>query len=75
MKRSLTEKDNADLKRAVPPAFLQLDAAFHNTAAKLIAAAKNKDSELEAFYFSKMLEMCVSCHSTYALDRFPALAK
>jgi hypothetical protein len=75
MKRSLTEKDKADLKRAVPPAFLQLDAAFHRTAEKLIAAAKSKDSQLEAFYFSKMLEMCMSCHTRYAFDRFPQLAK
>lgn len=74
MKRSLTEEDKKDLREAVPPAFLQLDAAFHETAGKLRDAALDRDSERESAYFSQMMGDCVSCHSTYARDRFPGFA-
>jgi hypothetical protein len=75
LKRSLTEKDQKDLKKAVPPEFLKLDAAFHRDAGKLVEAANNKYLELEIFYFSQMLEDCTACHSTYASDRFPDFPK
>jgi hypothetical protein len=52
LKRSLTDQDKKDLKRAAPAAFLQLDATFHQTAAKLAQAAIGRDPELEGFYFS-----------------------
>lgn len=74
MKRSLTEEDQKDLMNAVPPAFIALDAKLHETAARLVHAAEQKDSELETVYFAKMTETCVSCHSAYAIDRFPALS-
>jgi hypothetical protein len=75
LKRSLTDKDKKDLKKAVPPAFLKLDATFHQTAAKLLQAAQKKDSELEGFYLAKMLGNCVTCHSTYASDKFPGFVE
>lgn len=75
LKRSLSEQDKKDLKSAVPPAFLQLDAAFHQTAEKLTEAARNRDPAREGALFSKMMENCVSCHSTYATDRFPGFGK
>lgn len=74
MKRSLTEQDQQDLMNAVPPAFIALDAKLHETAAKLAHAAEQKDSELETVFFAKMTETCVTCHSAYATDRFPALS-
>jgi hypothetical protein len=75
LKRSLTDQDKKDLKRAAPAAFLQLDATFHQTAAKLAQAGIGRDSELEGFYFSKMLGYCVMCHSTYATDTFGGFKK
>ncbi len=75
LKRSLTAQDKKDLKSAVPPAFLQLDATFHKTAEKLIEAARNRDSAREGEHFSTMMENCVGCHATYAADKFPGLRK
>jgi hypothetical protein len=75
LKRSLTDQDKKDLKRAAPASFLKLDAIFHQTAAKLAQAAKRKDSELEGFYLSKMLGYCFSCHSTYATNKFGGFVK
>lgn len=75
LKRSLTEQDKKDLTSAVPPEFVALDRRFHGMAGKLAHAAEQEDSELQGFYYSKMLESCVSCHSKFASDRFPGLAQ
>lgn len=75
LKRSLTEQDRKDLKGAVPTAFLKLDTTFHRTAAKLALAAKSRNPELEGFYLSKMLGYCVSCHTSYAANRFDGFKK
>jgi len=74
LERKLTAKDKADLERAVPAEFLALDGAFHQTAAKLAEVARHRDSELETFYFGRMLDQCQSCHGRFATDRFPGLA-
>lgn len=71
--RNLTAQDRKDLETAVPPAFLELDNAFHQTAAKLAEAARRRDPDLQQYFFSRMLETCQTCHGKYATDRFPAL--
>lgn len=70
--RKLTAQDRRDLETALPPAFLELDGAFHQLAAKLADAARHKDRDLQTYYFSRMLESCQTCHSQYATDKFPA---
>lgn len=70
--KKLTAQDRQDLETALPPAFLELDAAFHQLAAKLAEAARDKDGELQTYYFSRMVESCQTCHSRYATDKFPA---
>jgi hypothetical protein len=44
-------------------------------AGKLADQAEKKDSELQNFYFSRMLETCTSCHAQFAADRFPGLTE
>ena len=73
LKKSLTKQDKKDLMNAVPPEFVALDRHFHSLAGKLAHAAEMKDSELQGFYFSKLLEACVACHTKFASDRFPGL--
>lgn len=68
--RSLTEKDRQDLMNAVPPAFVELDQAFHETSAALVAAARARDVDQELGIFARMTEACVACHSRLASDRF-----
>ncbi len=73
LEKKLTDKDKRDLEAAVPPAFLALDGAFHQMAAKLAEAARHKeDVDLQTYYFGRMIEMCQTCHSRFASDRFPA---
>ncbi len=75
LKKSLTAQDKKDLMSAVPAEFVALDRRFHGMAEKLAHAAEMKDSELQGFYFSKMLEACVACHGQFAADRFPGLGE
>jgi hypothetical protein len=70
--KKLTAQDRKDLETALPPAFLELDGAFHQLAAKLADAARHKDRELQTYYFGRMVESCQDCHSQYATDKFPA---
>ncbi len=70
--KNLTAPDRKALETAVPPAFLELDGAFHQMAAKLAEAARRKDLDLQHYYFSRMLESCQTCHAKYATDKFPA---
>jgi len=75
LKQSLTEQDKKDLMSAVPPGFVALDRYFHGLAGKLANQAEKKDSELQNFYFSRMLEACTNCHAQFAADRFPGLTE
>jgi len=71
--KNLTAQERKALETAVPPAFLELDGAFHQIAAKLAEAARRKDTDLQNYYFGRMLETCGTCHRQYATDKFPAL--
>ena len=41
-------------------------------AVKLAEAARHKDTDLQNYYFGRMLETCGTCHRQYATDKFPA---
>ena len=73
LKQSLTESQIKQLHSLLPVAFIEQDKRFHYLAGMLEHVAKNKNPELTNFYFSKMNEACVTCHSQFATHRFPAL--
>ncbi|MDT8408968.1 MAG: hypothetical protein RQ741_05160 [Wenzhouxiangellaceae bacterium] len=73
LKQSLTQKDREDLRAAVPDGFLQMDQEFHELAAALAKAGRNKDTGNEYRIFNQMTRNCVECHNTYVSDRFPDL--
>lgn len=74
LEQALTDQDRQDLEAAVPPEFLELDRAFHATAAELAAAARAPDAGREAALFGRLVEACAGCHGRFAADRFPGLA-
>ena len=74
LKQSLTESQVKELHSVLPHAFIEKDQRFHYLAGMLEHAAKNKKPELINFYFSKMNESCVSCHTVFATHKFPALS-
>jgi mono/diheme cytochrome c family protein len=72
--QALTAEDRADLEAALPPAFVEIDTAFHRTAAELAAAARAGDAGREVALFGQMVKACADCHGRFAADRFPGLA-
>jgi hypothetical protein len=75
LKQALTSEQLEELHHGLPPEFLELDAEFHYLAGMLSHAAANRKAELAAFYYSRMLESCHTCHAKFALEKFPALAR
>jgi cytochrome c556 len=71
MEKKLTSAQTEELEKALPEQFKQLDAAFHQRAEKLGAAAAAHDAELAVFHYSRLIEGCTQCHSVYATKRLP----
>ena len=74
LKQNLTDNQAEELHSLLPDAFIEKDLRFHYLAGMLEHVAKNENAELINFYFSKMNESCVECHSRYASHKFPALS-
>ncbi len=72
MKRKLTKAQVEELGRSLPPYFKELDRSFHRSAGMLAHAAEMGNWEVVNFYFSRLTEGCIDCHSRYATRRFPA---
>lgn len=70
LEQKLTTTQRHDLEQ-LPEQFKAFDEAFHLRAEKLVHAAKAKDAEAVSFHFSRLLDTCVACHSTYAKTKFP----
>lgn len=73
LEQSLTDADRRDLKAAVPPAFLKMDAYLHELSASLAEAGRAEDTPRQVELFARMTESCVACHSAYVSDRFEGL--
>ena len=51
--------------------FLLKDQQFHKYAGMLEHVSKESHTELVGFYYSKLMESCIGCHSEHAKHRFP----
>lgn len=71
LEQKLASSQKEELHSKLPQAFIEQDSAFHNDAKMLEHVANSKNPELTHFYFSKMVNACVSCHQTFAQDKFP----
>lgn len=74
MNRNLTPKQARELEQTLPEKFKELDAELHHRAEKLATAADAHDRELAVFQYSRLIESCTTCHSSYAGKRFPGFA-
>lgn len=74
MKQNLTPEQKHELQRALPARFIEMDQAFHGSAAMMAHAAEAKNADVVNFYFFKLNNACVGCHKQYAVSRFPGLA-
>ena len=73
LKQSLTDEQSHELHSSLPASFIEQDQQFHYYSGMLEHAASMRKPELVGFYFSKLNEACISCHSQFATHRFPAL--
>jgi hypothetical protein len=72
LKKQLTKEQAKELHSKLPATFIELDQSFHKDAGKLAKMAENKNAELANFYFYKMNNACIQCHSKFAKHRFKA---
>ena len=70
MKNKLTESQKHELHAKLPAQFREIDKKFHYYAGMLSHVAEERDIELVNFYFAKMNETCMSCHSKFVTNRF-----
>lgn len=70
--QNLTEEQKHELHQ-LPESFLQADQKFHEYAEMLEHVAYNKNKDMIGFYYYKLAESCMSCHSKHAQHRFPDL--
>lgn len=75
LKQNITEQQKHELMNKLPRSFLALDKKFHGYGAMLAHVAEDNHNELVGFYFSRLTDTCVECHSQYASHKFPAFIK
>ena len=75
MKQKLSKSQIEELHHSLPVAFQELDHSFHHSAGMLAHAADEKNADVVNFYFFKLNEACVSCHSKFATHRFPGFIR
>ena len=71
MKQKITDAQKHELHKSLPKDFIVKDKQFHKYAGMLQHVSEEGHTELVSFYYSKLLESCVGCHSVHAKHRFP----
>ncbi len=74
MKQKLTDEQLRHLHHILPEQFVKLDHSFHHYAGMLAHAAEVKNADVVSFYFYKMNDSCIQCHSSYAQSKFPGFS-
>jgi len=75
MKQNLSQEQMASLHKGLPLAFKVLDNQFHDYAGMLSHVTRERHTELTTFYYYKLTETCIACHSQFAQKRFPGLTQ
>ncbi len=73
LKQKITDTQKHELHQKLPKAFILKDKEFHKYAGMLEHVSEKGHTELVGFYYSKLLESCIGCHSEHASHRFPTL--
>ncbi len=74
LKQEITPEQKHELTSELPQSFLHLDQQFHEYAGMLKHVAQERRTELVGFYFYKLTESCVGCHTQFAPHKFPEFA-
>lgn len=71
LKQKITNTQKHELHEKLSNDFLLKDQQFHKYAGMLEHVSKESHTELVGFYYSKLMESCIGCHSKHAKHRFP----
>jgi hypothetical protein len=74
LKQKISDAQKKELGAKLPKAFIALDKQFHEYAGMLEHVAEEQHTELVGFYYYKLMESCLGCHTQYAQHKFPKLA-
>lgn len=74
IKKKLSKAQLEQLHHKLPVGFQRMDEKFHKLAGMLAHSAKDRNIDLTSFYFYRLIESCVKCHSRYARERFPGFS-
>ena len=75
LKQKITDAQKHELHEKLSKDFIIKDQKFHEYAGMLEHVSKEGHTELVGFYYSKLLESCLGCHSEHASHRFPIFTK
>ncbi len=75
LKQKLTPEQRHSLHKSLPPRFIQLDQAFHESAGMLAHGAEMRKPDIVNFYVYKLSHACVECHTEFAAEKFPGLVR
>jgi hypothetical protein len=74
LKQKISDAQKHELHKKLSKDFIRKDQKFHKYAGMLEHVSKENHTELVSFYYSKLLESCIGCHSEHASHRFPMLS-
>lgn len=71
LKQKITDTQKHELHEKLSEDFLLKDQQFHKYAGMLEHVSDESHTELVGFYYSKLMDSCIGCHSAHAKHRFP----
>ena len=74
LKQEFNSRELKEIIKILPKGFIKFDQKFHMTANELSKAADSGDFKTAIELYTKMTQLCFSCHATYAKDRFKNLS-
>lgn len=75
LQQNITDAQKHELHTRLSEEFVHKDQQFHEYAGMLEHVSQENHTELVGFYYSRLLESCVDCHSEHATHRFPNFTK
>jgi hypothetical protein len=74
LKQKITKSQKHELHKKLSKEFILKDQKFHKYAGMLEHVSKENHTEFVGFYYARMLESCIGCHSEHASYRFPSFS-
>ncbi len=71
LEKRLSDKERTELNNILPSEYKIFEHELFRAAEMLNKASENNNPQFVSFFYSKLNESCIMCHSIYAKERFP----